>query len=350
MTDEHRRHQPQQRRTAQPSQALTRANETRLAQREQRREAIGRVAVIVRQSRGDLERLLPDHLPIGSFMSAAGAALWKSQALMDGAIADPEALLVALREAASLGHLPGTKHYWLTPRRRKVEVEIDGGGGKVSMHVESVLGIEGYEGIIERMYRSGGVLSVHADVVYASDRFVMYAGPNGRPLHEVTAEGGEFARRGARGERIGVYAYAMLPGGVPSEVVRLSVDDLAEIRAKGGGVWNTDPIPMEKKSALRRLEKYVPVSAGYRQTLAQAQAFVAATAPTQPLPGDQDPEQAPPPVPAEQAAEGGTEPADGPVTDVAYDPAEWGGDPAWESLPVTRPGEGVPEEVRRDGA
>jgi len=341
MTEPNRRQQPYQRRTdAPPSQVLERLTETRLAQREDRKHAIGRVAVVVREERGSLERLLPGHLAIGTFMSAAGAALWKSQKLMEGAIQDPEALLVALRESASLGHLPGTRHYWLTPRKRKIVQ------GNTTYQVESVLGIEGYEGIIERMYRSGGVLSVHADVVYATDRFVMYAGPNGRPLHEVTAVGGEFARRGERGNRIGVYAYAMLPGGVPSEVVRLNLDDLAEIRAKGGSIWDTDPIPMEKKSALRRLEKYVPVSAGYRETLSQAQAFVAATAPTQPLPGDQDPES----VPEATVQPDGQEAADdAPVTDVPFDPTAWGGDPAWEDLPVTRPGEGVPEQVRGDG-
>jgi recombination protein RecT len=159
---EPRRHQPQQRRSGQPSQALAAVSEARLAQREQRKEAIGRVALVVREERGNLERLLPDHMPIGAFMSAAGAALWKSEKLMEGAIQDPEALLVSLRESASLGHLPGTRHYWLTPRRRKIVQ------GNVTMHVESVLGIEGYEGIVERMYRSGGVLSVHTDVVYAA--------------------------------------------------------------------------------------------------------------------------------------------------------------------------------------
>ena len=338
-----RRQQPAQQQSSRYTQALAMAQESNIVQREERREQIGRVAEIVRQERSNIERLLPEHLPTGAFMSALAASLWKSKQLMDGAIQDPESLLVAAREAASLGHLPGTRHYWLTPRKRSVEV------GNIKVKVESVLGIEGYEGIIERMYRSGGVLSVHADVVYASDRFVMHAGPNGRPLHEVTAVGGEFARRNTRGDRIGVYAYAMLPGGVPSEVVRLNVDDLAEIRAKGGSIWNTDPIPMEKKSALRRLEKYVPVSAGYRQTLATAQAFVAAQAPTQPLPGDQDPDAVPDPAPGlagQGAAEGD---ADGPETGADLDPAAWGGDPAWEGLSVSRPGEGVPEAVRRDG-
>lgn len=344
MTEPQRRQQPSQQRSARYTQALEQAQTANMELRERRKEQISRVALIVREERGNLERLLPGHLPIGAFMAAAGASLWKSRALMDGAIQDPEALLVALREAASLGHLPGTRHYWLTPRKRTVKLDSN-----IEVKVESVLGIEGYEGIIERMYRSGGVLSVHADVVYATDRFVMYAGPNGRPLHEVTAEGGEFARRGARGDRIGSYAYAMLPGGVPSEVVRLSLDDLAEIQAKGGSIWGTDPIPMWKKSALRRLEKYVPVSAGYRETLAQAQAFVAASAPTQALPGAGDAEEVPETPAAGQAAEGDSESADAVVTDVPFDPAEWGGDPAWRELSVTRPGEGVPEEVRRDG-
>jgi recombinational DNA repair protein RecT len=184
----------------------------------------------------------------------------------------------------------------------------------------------------------------------------MHAGPNGRPLHEVTVEGGEFARRSVRGDMIGAYAYAMLPGGVPSEVVRLNIDDIAEIRAKaeGGGTgafspWVTAPKTMWKKSALRRLEKLVPVSAGYRQTMAQAQAFIAVSSPTQPLTdGGDDPEEGPAPTPVEAVAGEPVEAPDVPVTDVDYNPQEWGGDPAWDGLSVTKPGTGVPQEVRGD--
>lgn len=302
---------------------------------ERRRESIGRVALITQKAARDFERLLPEHITPSTFMTSAGAALWKSQDLMDGAIASPEAFLIALRESAMLGHVPGTDHYWLTPRKEK--------------GIPSILGIEGYQGIVERMYRSGGVLSVHAEIVRANDTFAPYGGPNGRPLHLFGGSAGAFSKREERGPVIGVYGYAMLPGGVPSEQVLLSMEDLLELQAMAAGsgaIWRQWPIPMYKKSALRRLEPYVPVSSGYRQTIAQAQAFVAGAAPAaatvrmedQVSQGDPD-----------DVVEGVIDDApDQPVTDVPFRPEDWGGDPQWDGLSVARPGEGVPPGVRGD--
>jgi recombination protein RecT len=306
-----------------------------------RRDQISKVAVIVQTAARDFERLLPEHISPATFMTSAGAALWKSQDLMAGAIASPESFLIALRESAMLGHVPGTDHYWLTPRKDN--------------RTPSVLGIEGYQGIIERMYRSGGVLSVHSAIVRERDTFEPYAGPNGRPLHQYGGKLGAFSKREERGEVIGVYAYAMLPGNVPSDPVLLSMEDLMEIKAFAATpkIWNLHPIPMFKKSALRRLEPFVPVSSGYRSSMAQAHAFVAAAAPMAALP--QRMEDDPPPVAdgdEVETVEGVVEERpDRPVTDVKFDPREWGGqdDPQWADLPVARPGEGVPEGVRGDG-
>lgn len=338
MTEPNRRRQPDQSRTDVATRE-DRAVSDQARALERRRESIKHVAMIAQTAVRDFERLLPEHISVATFMTSAGAALWKSQDLMDGAIASPESFLIALREAAMLGHVPGTDNYWLTPRK-------DHGRW-------SVVGIEGYQGIVERMYRSGGVLSVHANVVYGNDMFEPYAGPNGRPLHKFGGPLGAFSNRDDRGDMIGSYAYAMLPGGVPSEVILLSMEQLMEAKALAATpkIWNAHPLPMYKKTALRRLEPYVPVSSGYRATAAQAQAFVAAAAPTVPvarmedLPAITD-------GPGGPAAEGeivdSPEAGDRPVQDVPFDAKQWGGDPEWEGLSVARPGGGVPPEVRGD--
>jgi len=306
---------------------------------ERRKAAVGRVAMTVKGAARDFDRLLPEHIGTATFLSAAGAALWKSEDLMEGAIQDPEAFLIALRESASLGHLPGTDHYWLTPRRRDRRM--------------SVLGIEGYQGIVERMYRSGGVLSVHAEIVRTNDTFEPYAGPNGRPLHQFGGKLGAFSTRAERGEVIGTYAYAMLPGGFPSQAVLLSFEDLMELKAASDSAtskwspWNKWPLRMYLKSALRRLEPYVPVSAGYRTASVQAQAFVAATAPAVLPPRMEDDVQAEV-QPDDGAMEGQiVDSQDRPVTNVPYDPEQWGGDPAWEGLSKTRPVQ--PQQQGGDG-
>lgn len=335
MTEPNRRQQPDQRRDVARREGVI---AERAAALEQRRASIGRVAQITQTAARDFDRLLPEHISVATFMTSAGAALWKSQDLMDGAIASPESFLIALRESAMLGHVPGTDHYWLTPRK-------DHG-------IPSVVGIEGYQGIVERMYRSGGVLSVHANVVREADTFEPYAGPNGRPLHQFGGKQGAFSPAAERGAIIGSYAYAMLPGGVPSEVMLISLEQLMEAKALAGTAkfWNLHPIPMYKKTALRRLEPYVPVSAGYRQTVAQAQAFVAAAAPALPVARMEDLPPERPAEPVEGEIGSGPDAGDRPVEGVPFDPNQWGGDdPAWQNLPVTRPGEGVPDQVRGDG-
>lgn len=326
---------------------------------EMTKERVNKVALMVKGFVPEFSRLLPDHVKVETFMGAAGAALWRSQDLMTGALLRPDTFILALREAAMLGHVPGTDHYWLTPRRATT------GQGENKRTTMSVLGIEGYQGIVERMYRSGGVLSVHAGVVYANDEFDPDGGPGGRPRISYPYKRGPFASVEERAgspikyddkgnafwpDPIGAYAYAMLPGGVASQAVLMSFEELMDLKARhaaaGGKIWDQHPIPMMKKSALRRLEPYVPVSAGYRETAVQAQAFVAQAALKMPRRMEDDPDaaQMPPAGPddaqegvvvddPENAGQGG----DRRVTDVQYDPAAWGGDPEWESLSKTRP-------------
>lgn len=315
---------------------------------ERRKARIAEVARVVSTAARDFERLLPAHIPLPTFMQAAGAALYRSEELMEGALQRPDTLLNAMREAAMLGHVPGTPHYWLTPRKQK----FDGG------MTWSILGIEGYEGIVERMYRSGGVLSVHAEVVRANDEFDLDAGQNGRPVHRRAGKWGAFSPKEERGEIIGSYAYAILPGGWASQVVLMSIEELLELKAAnaaaGGRIWTQHPVPMYKKSALRRLEPYVPVSSGYRESEAQRTSYAVATAPTMPLRMEDtvDPVDPEANVPSpDDVAEGEVVP-DRPVTGVRFDPAQWGGEPVgpagWEDMSVARPGDGLPYDQRHD--
>ncbi len=103
--------------------------------------------------------ILPAHVEVKSFIGTAMAALYADAKLMKAAEAHPESLVGALMECASLGHRPGTEEYYLTPR-----------GGKI-------LGIEGYRGIVERMYRSGGVSAVIVREVCAKDQFTSTRSP-----------------------------------------------------------------------------------------------------------------------------------------------------------------------------
>ena len=249
--------------------------------------------------------ILPAHVEVKSFIGTAMAALYADAKLMKAAEAHPESLVGALMECASLGHRPGTEEYYLTPR-----------GGKI-------LGIEGYRGIVERMYRSGGVSAVIVREVCAKDQFRFVEGEDLVPVHKIAGQGGGGTTGAAffgdgghtdRGEMVGVYAYARLTTGGVSRVVLLSKADVLAARDSGD---NDDPRyspwhrldsgkdhpeftgrSMWLKTAVKRLEPWVPTSAEYRNAEARAAAQGAYVATVDPQDGS-----APVPVNRRQAAE-----------------------------------------------
>ncbi|HEV2376196.1 MAG TPA: recombinase RecT [Streptosporangiaceae bacterium] len=234
--------------------------------------------------------VLPSSVDVEAFLGTAAAALYasdipgKTETLMKYAQASPDSLIVALMRCAALGHMPGTDEFYLTPRRVK---------GK-----PSVLGIEGYRGAIERMYRSGAVANVIVREVCARDKFRYVEGVDDKPMHSFGGDGttgADFFGAGGsrdRGEMVGVYAYAVLTTGAVSRVVLLNRDDVHAARAAGGwkaddeySPWNRlDAGPahpefqgrsMWWKTGAKRLEPWVPTSAEYRREQLRASAAAA---------------------------------------------------------------------------
>ena len=238
--------------------------------------------------------ILPAHIDAKSFIGTAAAALYGSADLMKAAETSPESLIAALMECASLGHRPGTEEYYLTPRK-------DHGRPKV-------LGIEGYRGIVERMYRSGAVAKVIVREVCARDYFRYTEGEDDKPVHRFNASGeqtgaGFFGAQGNvnRGPMVGVYAYAQLTTGAYSRVVLLSRDDVHAARDSGGYKPDDTYTPWNRmdggkdhpelkgrsmwwKTAAKRLEPWVPTSAEYRREQLRA-AAAASPAPSGPAAG-----------------------------------------------------------------
>lgn len=164
---------------------------------------------------------------------------------------NPNAFLQALRKAASLGLQPGTEAFYLTPRKVRGRLEI--------------LGITGYQGIIELMYRAGYVASVVCEVVHEQDTFEFSPGQDERPLHKVNWFDSN------RGPVVGAYGYAIMHGGVTSRVVVLSETQIQEIRKKFSqgsdseySPWQTNPDAMRLKTIVRRLKAWVPTSVEIR--------------------------------------------------------------------------------------
>lgn len=114
----------------------------------------------------------------------------------------------------------------------------------------------GYKGLIDLAYRSGQFKNITAQVVYTNDTFDYEYGLEPVLKHKPAKIN--------RGEMEYVYAvYNLKNGGYAFEV--MSIDDIKKFAQKysksyKNGPWQTDFEAMAKKTVLKRLLKYAPLS------------------------------------------------------------------------------------------
>ena len=119
-----------------------------------------------------------------------------------------------------------------------------------------------YKGLVALVRRSGEVASLHADVVCEADEFDYNLG-------EIQTHRIDFKR--PRGNVYAVYATARLKDGSTQSVV-MTKDEVDAIAARSRSVqaakkfgkttpWDTDWSEMAKKTAFRRLTKWLPLTA-----------------------------------------------------------------------------------------
>lgn len=202
---------------------------------------------------GYFGKILPVQFRAETFVRLAQGLLRKEPKLMRAAIETPASLMVALVDCSRLGHEPGTSDYWLTPRYVYDK--------NLRAKRWEVVGFEGYKGMVKRMLQHPTVMSVEAEIVCEADRFTFVKGRDKVPTHEVEWFGD-------RGETLGSYAYAMLHGGYPSNVVVIGPREIARAKKASAAAqsdkespWDTDYDTMVLKTGLRRLEKFVAKSA-----------------------------------------------------------------------------------------
>ncbi len=152
----------------------------------------------------------------------------------------------AVLNAASLGLEPGGAlgHCHLVPYKSK---------GQTLCQL-----IIGYRGMIALARRSGEIISLQAYAVHQKDHFDWGLGLNPYIEHKPTKETDT-------GPLVYVYAVAKLKGGgVQFEVLSATEINRIRLQSKGGdskfSPWVTHFEEMAKKSAVRRLFKYLPVS------------------------------------------------------------------------------------------
>jgi recombination protein RecT len=225
-------------------------------------------AAMIQQYSDSFTTVLPSHIKPETWIRLAQGALKKGKRqggrteLEIAAANNPGVFLSALLDAARLGLEPGTEQYYLTPRKVKGQYEI--------------LGITGYQGYIELMYRAGATSSVVAECVYSADKFSFRPGHDAIPNHEIDWDADD------RGTLRLVYAFARMKDGATSKVVVLNRNDIAKIKKTAQGAdsdyspWKTHESAMWLKSAVRQLAKWVPTSSEFLKEQLRAVRDVAA--------------------------------------------------------------------------
>jgi len=230
----------------------------------EQQQAAPRADLIIREHKAELVSVLPSHLAEkgDGWINSAVAAVRRNRDLWQASNNNPGSLMNALSEAARLGLQPGSEEYYLTPRKVKGQMEI--------------LGITGYQGEIELIYRAGAVSSVIAEVVYSGDRFDYQPGRDERPRHEIDWDADD------RGALRLVYAFAVMKDGATSKVVVLNKAAVEKAKAVSQGSdseyspWKRWPEAMWLKTAVHQLAKWVPTSAEYIREQLRAVRDVAA--------------------------------------------------------------------------
>lgn len=162
-------------------------------------------------------------------------------------VADRRSLLGACIKCASDGLIPDGREAALVIFNTKTK---DGGWVKAVQYMPMVAGL------LKRARNSGDIASVTAQVVHEKDRFVW------RPAEDKPIEHEAPPLNEDRGRPIGAYAMARLKDGtIACEV--LSYAEIEKIRgvsrSKDKGPWVDWWSEMARKSAMRRLAKWLPM-------------------------------------------------------------------------------------------
>lgn len=194
------------------------------------------LAQLITQMKPEIARALPNQMNPDRMARIATTVIRQTPAL---ARCTPESFLGALLTASQLGLEPGPiGEAYLVPY------------GQVCTFVP------GYRGLIKLARNSGQLRDIWAEVVFANDTFRYSLGLHRDLVHEPAS--------GDRGKPVAVYAAAQLvDGGTPFVV--MTVDEVEAIRARSkagkNGPWVTDWNAMAKKTVVKQLMKWLPLSA-----------------------------------------------------------------------------------------
>lgn len=202
------------------------------------------IAGLINQQRDEIARALPRHMDADRLARIATTVIKSTPKLLE---CTSSSLLGALMLSAQTGMEPGPLgHAYLVPRWNK---DINGNECQWML---------GYKGIVELFRRSGHMLSIEAREVCANDDFEYEYGLAERLVHKPFMTGD-------RGPITAVWGLAKFKDGGHYFVVmsRSDIDaakDRSDAAKRNFGPWITDYAAMARKTVIRRMAPYLPLS------------------------------------------------------------------------------------------
>lgn len=214
-------------------------------------ESADAVLTWLRRYEGHVTDALPAHMEAGPFLAAVRNVLPSLR------FCNPASVLQATLTAARFGLVP------------------DGREAVITKEFGRAVFIPTYRGFIALMHRTGRVGSVRVGMVYEGDEY-SYEPSAPAPL-DFTLKQDPARSKSDRGAPLFAYAFAWSTDGHRSQVVTVNREEMEKVRdeysrayaeaeasGKRDSFWHTHPIEMWWKTAVRQLERVVPVSAEVR--------------------------------------------------------------------------------------
>ncbi len=190
--------------------------------------------------KASIAKLLPKHVTPDRMARVAITALTRTPKL---AQCSQESFFRCMLDLSQWGLEPDGRRAHLIPFGNECTLIID------------------YKGLVELCYRSGVVANIHADIVCEQDEFVYDRG-------ELVTHKIDFQK--PRGAMYAAYCLVRFKDGTEKcEVMTKEEVDGIRARSKAGrsGPWVTDYHEMAKKTAFRRVSKWIPLSAEVRDAV-----------------------------------------------------------------------------------
>jgi recombination protein RecT len=204
--------------------------------------------------KGEIAKAVPKHVSSDRILRIALTALTRTPKLQE---CEQGSFLQCLLDLASWGLEPNGRDAHLIPfknnKRNTIECQL----------------ILDYKGLVQLLYRSDRVLSIHADLVFEGDVFEYNKGQVLK--HQPWFLRKDSAKPEEQGKIVAVYCEVQLKGGSKPKCELMSKREIDAVRArskaKSSGPWVTDYGEMAKKTAFRRCSKWLPISAEMKDAL-----------------------------------------------------------------------------------